>query len=232
MAQNFSFDSIGFQIDGQDAFMVSGEFHYFRVPRSDWRRRMQLFKEAKGNCIATYVPWLIHEPTEGDIRFGDVDNRDLAAFLTIAREEGLKVVLRPGPYQYSELVNDGLPEWLLADYPETLATDINGSAFRHSSISYLHPIVLEKARRYYRAFAEVVRPFMMENGGPVCMLQVDNELTGIHVWFGSLDYNPETMGFGKENGRYPLWLKTAKTRKSAHYLPYSLPLIIQNLHFV
>lgn len=204
---NFSFDRLGFRIDGKDAYMISGEFHYFRVPRFDWARRIRLFKEAGGNCIATYVPWLIHEPEEGNIVFGDVDNRDLIAFLETAQQEGIKVVLRPGPYQYSELINDGLPEWLLRDYPEVLAKDIDGNAFRHSSISYLHPVFLAKARVYFRAFAELVRPYMMENGGPVCMLQVDNELTGIHVWFGSLDYNPDTFGFGKEDGRYPLWLQ-------------------------
>ena len=81
---SFSFDSLGFQVDGRDQYLVSGEFHYFRVPRQDWKRRMQLFKEAGGNCLATYVPWLIHEPTEGDIRFGDVDNRDLQGFLRLA----------------------------------------------------------------------------------------------------------------------------------------------------
>ena len=59
---SFSFDHTGFQLDGQDAFMISGEFHYFRVPRKDWRRRMQLFKAARGNCIATYVPWAIRAP--------------------------------------------------------------------------------------------------------------------------------------------------------------------------
>lgn len=203
---SFSFDHTGFQIDGENRFMISGEFHYFRVPRADWRRRMQLFREAGGNCIATYVPWLIHEPVEGDICFGDVDNRDLVAFLQIAQEEGLKVVLRPGPYQYSELVNNGLPEWLTQNYPETLARTAAGEPFNPGGISYLHPTVLKKARIYFRAFADLVRPFMMENGGPVCMLQVDNEMTGIHVWFGSLDYNPDTMGFGKKDGRYPLWL--------------------------
>lgn len=204
---SFSFDSLGFQVDGRDQYLVSGEFHYFRVPRQDWKRRMQLFKEAGGNCLATYVPWLIHEPTEGDIRFGDVDNRDLQGFLRLAQEEGLKVLLRPGPYQYSELDNAGLPGWLMEHYPQVMAMDIQGKPFHDGSVSYLHPILLEKARVYYRAFAEQVRPFMMENGGPVCMLQVDNELIGIHVWFGSLDYNPETMGFGRADGRYPRYLK-------------------------
>ena len=51
-----TFDKQAFQIDDRDAFMISGEFHYFRVPHTDWKRRMELFKEAGGNTIATYVP--------------------------------------------------------------------------------------------------------------------------------------------------------------------------------
>jgi len=198
-----SFDKNGFKINGEDAFMVSGEFHYFRVPRSDWKRRMELFREAGGNTIATYVPWIVHEPTEGNILFGDRDERDLAAFLDTARETGLAVVLRPGPYQYSELINDGLPEWLLSDYPEILAKNPDGTAFRHASVSYLHPVFLEKARCYYKAFADVVRPYLND---PVTMLQVDNEAMGVHFWFGGIDYNPETMGFHKADGRYPRYL--------------------------
>ena len=201
---NLTFSPKGFQMDGRDAFMVSGEFHYFRVPSTDWKRRMELFKEAGGNVIATYVPWLIHEPEEGNIVFGDVPNRDLRAFLDTAREVGLGVVLRPGPYQYSELINDGLPEWLVRDYPEVLARNPQGEPFRYSSISYLHPTFLEKARPYFKAFADVVRDYM---GDPVVMLQVDNEATGIHIWFGSFDYNPTTMGFGTSDGRYPSYLR-------------------------
>ena len=165
------FDKIGFKIDGRDQFLVSGEFHYFRVPAYDWKRRMELFKEAGGNCLATYVPWLIHEPEEGKIVWGDVPNRDLIQFLETAKEVGLTVLLRPGPYQYSELINGGLPDWLLDKYPEILARNIHGEPFADDGVSYLHPVFLEKARIYFRAFADVVRPYM---GDPVVMLQVDN----------------------------------------------------------
>lgn len=204
---SFSFDKLGFQLDGQDSYLVSGEFHYFRVPRADWRRRMQLFLEAGGNCLATYVPWVIHEPEEGDIRFNDVDYRDLRGYLELAQELGLKVLLRPGPYQYSELITGGLPNWLLENYPEILAADIEGRQHHIYSVSYMHPMFLEKARTYYRAFAEQVRPFLLENGGPVCMLQLDNELAGVHLWYGGMDYNPDAMGFGRPDGRYPCWLR-------------------------
>ena len=146
----------GFTINGAPAYLVSGEFHYFRVPPQDWARRMRLFREAGGNCLATYVPWMIHEPVEGDIRFGDCPGRDLVRFLETAQSEGLMVILRPGPYQYSELVNDGLPLWLTENYPELLAKNIRGESFRSASVSYLHPLLLEKARRYFRAFAASV----------------------------------------------------------------------------
>ena len=203
----FTFDRIGFRIGGEDQYLISGEFHYFRVPKADWRRRMDLFKAAGGNCLASYVPWQIHEPEEGHIVFGDVENRDLQAFLETARDAGLNVLLRPGPYQYSELYGAGLPGWLLRDYPQVRAVDLKGRTLHRHSVSYLHPLFLEKARRYYRAFADQVRPYMVQNGGPVVLLQVDNELMGIHVWYGSLDYHPVTMGFGDPNGRYPQWLK-------------------------
>ncbi|MCL5996985.1 MAG: beta-galactosidase, partial [Chloroflexi bacterium] len=134
-----TFDKDCYRIDGQPVYLYSGEFHYFRVPRADWRRRMQLFKEAGGNCIATYVPWLIHEPQEGNIVFGNVPPyRDLEGFLQTAREVGLYVIARPGPYQYSELKYDGLPGWLCENYPQLRAHTVDGKPFRTSSISYLH----------------------------------------------------------------------------------------------
>lgn len=201
-----TFDRTGFRMDGEDRFFLSGEFHYFRVPQADWRRRMRLFRDVGGVCLATYVPWLIHEPEEGAVLFDDVPHRSLTAFLETAREEGLQVVLRPGPYSYSELLNSGMPSWLVDNYDCLMAKNIRGETFHPDTISYLHPLFLEKVRPFYRAFAETVRPFMAANGGPVCMLQVDNELGGVHIWRGSLDYNRETMGFGTENGRYPRFL--------------------------
>ena len=202
-----SFDSQSILIDGRREFLVSGEFHYFRVPPEDWRRRMELFKEAGGNCLATYVPWIIHEPEEGRIVFGDQPKRDFARFLETARDAGLAVIARPGPYQYSELAYHGLPEWLVKNYPTLLAKKADETNLAEGSVSYMHPLFLEKARRYYRAFAEVVRPYLASNGGPVVLLQLDNELTGVHVWFYGPDCNPETFGFGTDDGRYPSFLR-------------------------
>lgn len=201
-----TFDRTGFNIDGRDDFFVSGEFHYFRVPHDDWRRRMRLFKESGGTALATYIPWLIHEPEEGSILFGDRPERDLAGFLKMAAEEGLKVIVRPGPYQYSELVNSGIPTWLIEKHPEILARNVNGELFCESAVSYMHPTFLKYAERYVRHVAKIIRPFTEENGGTVTMVQADNELMGVQVWRGSIDYNPETFGYGRADGYYARFL--------------------------
>jgi beta-galactosidase len=206
---------------GEPHYLNSGEFHYFRVPKADWRRRMRLFKEAGGNVLATYIPWLLHEPEEGHFVWGDTaEYLDLDGFLQTAREEGLYIIARPGPYQYSELVYDGLPGWLCDDYPELLARNRQGEIFRKSSVSYIHPLFWEKVRNWYDVVCPILARYTLANDGPIAFVQIDNELVGIHEWFGSLDYNPVSMGFGDPHGRYPCWLQVRYLQISAlnaHY---------------
>ena len=155
----FSFDNTSIIIDGERKFLISGEFPYFRVSKSDWSRRLDLFIECGGNCVASYVPWLIHEPEEGKILFDDCNERDLTDFIKIVAKKGLMLVLRPGPYVYSELVNSGLPRWLVNDYPELLARDIDGKIFSRESVSYLHPLFLEKVEKWYAEFSLAIKPW-------------------------------------------------------------------------
>ncbi len=202
-----NFDKQSFIIDGKREFLVSGDFHYFRVPKSDWKRRLLLFKKKGGKCIGTYAPWIVHEPKEGVFDFTPDTQTDLTSFLQLAKELGLYVMVRPGPMQYSELENDGLPHWLLKDYPQVLAHNKQGESFHFSSISYLHPLLLEKFYRYIDHLSKLILPYSMQNGGPIVMIQLDNEVAGIHEWFGSIDYNKESMGIGVTGGLYTEWLK-------------------------
>lgn len=201
-----TYDNDAYYIDNHPAFLYSGEFHYFRVPRADWRRRMRLFRRAGGNCLATYIPWLIHAPAEGEYRFDD-GQRDLEGLLAMAAEEGLYVIARPGPYQYSELLYAGLPRWLCEGYPELLARTVDGTVINPISVSYVHPLFLAKARAWFAEVCPRIARYTLSRGGPVAFTQFDNELVGIHTWYGSLDYNPEAMGFGQEDGRYARFLR-------------------------
>jgi len=202
-----TFDRVCYSVDGRPFYLNAGEFHYFRVPKTDWRRRMELFKEAGGNCLATYIPWLIHEPEEGAFVF-DAGNgvTDLEGFLRLAEEMGLYVIARPGPYQYSELIYGGLPGWLFDRYPEVQARTLEGQPFGLPSVSYLHPTFLAKVRNWFSAVCPILTRHTVNQGGPIAFTQIDNELMGIHIWFGGLDYHPDAMGIGDHQGRYPRFL--------------------------
>jgi beta-galactosidase len=119
--KKITWDNMSYYFDGNPGFLISGEFHYFRVPKKDWSYRLDLMKEAGANAAATYVPWILHEPEEGVFRFSDAPETDLDGFLTLCREKELSVIVRPGPYHYSEMRYCGLPGWLLRHYPQILA---------------------------------------------------------------------------------------------------------------
>lgn len=204
----FSYDRSCFFIDGKPVYFSSGEIHYFRAAKEGWKKRFQLLKESGCDCVATYIPWRIHEPQEGVFVFDQQDGiTDITDFLSLAKEENINVILRPGPYSYSELMADGLPDWLVKNYPEILAGRKDGSPIHPAAVSYLHPVFKEKVRSWYRAVCEVIRPFLDINGGPVILLQLDNETAGVHVWRDSLDYNCDTIELGNENGRLCRFLK-------------------------
>lgn len=208
-SRGFAFSKNCYYLNGKPTFLYSGEFHYFRVPKKDWKTRLTLFKEAGGNCVATYTPWLIHEPVEGKFSFGGDDGvRDLECFLKTCKEMGLYVIVRPGPYQYSELKHAGLPGWLVKNYPEIRAKNINNEDYGTDVVSYLHPIFLEKTRAWFNAICPIIKKYSVDNGGPIVFVQLDNETDGLQIWDGGMDYNATSMGFGKKNGRYPVFLQS------------------------
>ena len=83
--QPLSFDRLSYLHKGKRIFLISGEIHYFRVSRADWRKRLELFKESGGNCVATYVPWLLHEPREGEYDFSS-SQLEVDTFLELCNE--------------------------------------------------------------------------------------------------------------------------------------------------
>ena len=208
MIPHLSWKNNSFLLDGSPSYLNSGEFHYFRVPKKDWKTRLLQMKEAGVNMVATYIPWLIHEPREGVFHIDRGDGiTDLSDFLTCAEETGMMVMARPGPYSYSELRNAGLPDWLLRQYPQIGALNRKGETLSPYSVSYLHPLFLEKVRKLYAKICPILAAHSVNRGGCVTLVQLDNELCGIHIWLGDLDFHPDAAGFGQENGKYANYLR-------------------------
>jgi len=156
----FAIDSVLFLLDGKPFQIISGEMHYARIPHEYWRHRIQMAKAMGCNTIATYVFWNYHETNEGVFDF-KTENRNLAEYLQIAKEEGMWVLLRPGPYVCAEWDLGGIPPYLLS------IPDIK--------LRCMDPRYMAAVERYVQNLSAVVKPYLITNGGPVIMVQVENE---------------------------------------------------------
>jgi len=156
---SFAIEGDHFTLDGKPFVIRSGEMHYPRVPREYWHDRMKKMRALGLNTLTTYVFWNLHEPKPGVWDFQG--NLDLGAYLKAAQEEGLFVLLRPGPYVCAEWDLGGLPAWLLAD-PQM-------------KIRSKDPKFLAATQRYLRKVGEIAAPLQVAKGGPVLMVQVENE---------------------------------------------------------
>ena len=148
-----------FLLEGKPFQIRAGEMHYPRVPRADWRDRMRKLKAMGLNTLTTYVFWNLHEPSPGQYDFAG--QNDLAEYLKEAQQEGLYVILRPGPYICAEWEFGGLPAWLLKD-PSL-------------EIRSRNPLYLAAVRRWFGTLGQVVHPLMLSQGGPIIAVQVENE---------------------------------------------------------
>jgi beta-galactosidase len=155
----FGFDADGFLLNGKPFVIWSGEMHFQRIPRAYWRDRLAKARAMGLNTVATYVFWNQLEPQPGVWDFSG--NNDLAAFIREAQGQGLFVILRPGPYVCAEWDFGGLPAWLLRK-PD-------------SKVRCLDPDYWAATERYVRKIASIVRPLQVQKGGPMIMLQIENE---------------------------------------------------------
>ncbi|CAL9666423.1 glycoside hydrolase family 35 protein [Streptomyces sp. enrichment culture] len=145
--------------NGRPHRLLAGSLHYFRVHPGHWADRLRRLAALGLNTVDTYVPWNFHERTEGDIRFDGP--RDLAGFVRLAQEEGLDVVVRPGPYICAEWDNGGLPAWL---------TGTPGMRVRTS-----HGPFLEAVDRWFDELIPRIADLQAGRGGPVVAVQIENE---------------------------------------------------------
>jgi len=156
----FALGSTDFLLDGAPFQVIGCELHPARIPAEYWRHRIRMAKAMGCNAIAAYVFWNHHETAEGLFDFA-TGNRDLARFLRLVQAEGLWVIFRPGPYVCAEWDFGGIPPYLLR-IPDL-------------KVRCLDPRYMAAAERYMERLAAVVRPLLVTNGGPILMLQVENE---------------------------------------------------------
>lgn len=148
-----------FVYDGKPTEVISGEMHYPRIPHQYWRHRMQMLKALGLNTVATYVFWNAHEPEPGKWDF--TGDKNLAEYIKIAGEEGLMVILRPGPYVCAEWEFGGYPWWL---------QNVEGMELRRDNEQFL-----KHTKIYLERLYKEVGHLQITKGGPIVMVQAENE---------------------------------------------------------
>jgi beta-galactosidase len=155
----FAIGTNDFLLDGQRLQIRCGEIHAARVPKEYWRHRLQMAKAMGLNTVCAYLFWNLHEPKPGEyVWTGQADD---AEFCRIAQEEGLWVILRPGPYACAEWEMGGTPWWLLKNDDIKLRT--------------LDPRYINAVKSYLKEVGRVLGPLQITHGGPIIMAQVENE---------------------------------------------------------
>jgi len=168
------------------ASLLSGTFHYWRVHPESWSAVLQSIQEMGLETIETYVPWQYHELEPGLYDFsGQTDSRrDLAGFLQLVEAAGLWLIIRPGPYIYSEWVNMGVPDDVLPFHR-------------------LHPQFKQRAAAWLENVTSQLLPYLATNGGNIILLQPDNEAdTFEQVYL-------EQLGLGETPGLFQQFLYQA-----------------------
>ena len=154
-----TFKGRDFYKDGKKHVVMAGAMHYFRIPNEYWYDRLLKLKECGFNAVETYTAWNLHEKKEGEFDFeGDLD---IVKYIATAKDLGLDVILRPGPYICAEWEFGGLPAWILK--------------YEKMPLRCYDEVFLSKVERYYNELLSRVRPYLASNGGNIIMLQVENE---------------------------------------------------------
>ena len=171
----FEIGTTEFMLDGKPIQLRCGEIHFARVPREYWQHRLKLCRAMGLNAVCAYLFWNFHEPAPGV--FNWAEERDVAEFCRLAQQEGLWVILRPGPYACAEWEMGGLPWWLLKN--------------DNIQLRSRDPEFLKASQRWFKEVGRVLGPLQVTRGGPILMAQVENE-------YGFYGTDAEYMGAIRE----------------------------------
>ena len=156
---NFTIGKGTFLLNGEPFIVKAAEVHYPRIPRPYWEHRIKMCKALGMNAVCIYIFWNIHEQAEGQFDF--TGNNDVAEFCRLAQKNGMYVIVRPGPYVCAEWEMGGLPWWLLKK--------------KDIKLRERDPYFMERVKIFEEKVGEQFAPLTIQNGGPIIMVQVENE---------------------------------------------------------
>lgn len=155
----FEVSGADFLLDAKPFQIIAGDMHYPRIPREYWQDRFRKARAMGLNTLTLYSFWNVHESRSGVFDFSG--QNDIAEFIRQAQQEGLHVILRPGPYVCAEWELGGYPSWLLKD--------------RSLILRSTDPKYRAAEQQWFTRLAKEIKPLLLKNGGPIIAVQIENE---------------------------------------------------------
>lgn len=194
-----------FMLDGKPFQIRSGEMQPQRIPREYWQQRIRAAKAMGLNTIAFYVFWNGVEKKDGSWDFSGMN--DIAAFIDLCQQEGMWVLFRPGPYTCGEWDMGGLPCYLLKNGPAKLRYTGNAE-------------FMAAQTRYLEKIAEIAIPRLAKNGGPILMIQLENEYGSHRAAHDEVKYIEWLRDFWQSKGAERFYLSEGT---GSHHLRFVIP---------
>ncbi|KAI6657921.1 Beta-galactosidase [Oopsacas minuta] len=216
------FNNRYFLKDGKPFRYISGIFHYTRVLPQYWALRLRQMKAAGLDAVQTYVFWNIHEPRPGVYDFDG--NHNIIHFIKLAQQVGLLVILRIGPYVCAEWDLGGMPSWLLTHKDIMLRS--KDTVYMSYVYNWLH-VILPK-----------IHPFLYSKGGPIIMLQYENEygsfggdktyLSNLVEYFNNIIPAKDVTLFSTDGNSYSLLKRGSLTNSLLATIDFGIGTNVQN----
>ncbi len=213
-ARDFQVSENAFLLDGKPLLIRAGELHPCRIPPEYWADRLKTARCMGLNTVAMYCFWNLSEPEPGQFDFTGFN--DVARFVRQAQQEGLYVILRPGPYSCAERDFGGYPYWLLKE--------------RDLKVRSRDERFLRAAARYLRQLGKQLAPLQITRGGPILMVQVENEYGSYadasQTGYCDEVYKSRIRDMIRDAGfEVPLFTSDSGPQTAAGHMPDALPSI-------
>ncbi|OQV13473.1 Beta-galactosidase [Hypsibius exemplaris] len=164
--RSFTVKDGDFLKDGEPFSFHAGMAHYWRRPPQYWEDTMIKLKALGLNTLQTYISWNLHEPEPESYDFEGA--LDFAEYFRLAQKHRLLVIARPGPFINAEVDQGGFPYWLKRLNPEM-------------KLRTHDPAYFQYVTRWYEKLLPIMKPFLYANGGPIILVQIENEYGSYHA---------------------------------------------------
>ncbi len=174
-----------FELNEKKTFINSGEIHYYRIKPELWDNHLLKAAQAGLNTVSTYIPWCVHEPSEGKF-----DLKEFNDFADRVKEHNLFLIARVGPVSNAELKKEGLPEWINEKYPQICLQGKEIENLPHTTlVAYNNPKFIQLVERWYDNVIPEVAKRQYHRSGVIIAVQLCNEIGMVHWLNKAADYN-------------------------------------------